>query len=105
NCAAGKPLPGDVRLIQISVSTVFASTYTESSRPEIRPNNCRTPGRTSFLPVIFSTSQVVSRMKLGPTAAADRMNRKNVEGHTARPSRKANGRPRSTPYNPPNDPW
>ena len=55
--------------------------------------------------MIFETSQVVSSMKLGPTAAAERMNRKNVDGQIAKPSRKANGRPRSTPYSPPSEPW
>ncbi len=50
-----------------------------------------------LLPVILDTSQVVNAMKLGPAAAADRMNRKKVEGQSANPSRKANGRPRKTP--------
>ena len=48
---------------------------------------------------------VVEPHAASASAAADRINRKKVDGHTARPSRKANGRPRSTPYNPPSDPW
>ena len=70
----------------------------------MRASRRNTVGLTSRLRDSFSTSQVVSRMKLGPTAAAERIKRKNVEGHTARPSRNANGRPRSTPYKPPSEP-
>jgi hypothetical protein len=35
----------------------------------------------------FDTIQVVARTKLGPTAAAERMKRKKVDGHAASDSR------------------
>src|ERR1039458_555952 len=73
--------------------------------PEMRPSRGSTSGRTTGLPEIFETSQVESKMKAGPAAAAERMNRKNVEGQMANPFRHAKPPPRSTPYNRPSDPW
>ena len=49
----------------------------------MRPSSSSARGRTSVLRVIFSTTWVVSTMKLGPTAAAERINRKKVDGQTA----------------------
>ena len=39
------------------------------------------------------------------STTADRINRKNVHGQMKNPSRKAYGRPKSTPYIPPREPW
>src|ERR1035438_1858358 len=63
--------------------------------PEMRANRTKTRSFTRRLRVIFSTIQVVRMRKLGPTAAAEMMKRKKVDGHTKKPSRKAKGRPRS----------
>src|ERR1017187_4922152 len=65
--------------------------------PEMRASRSKTRSLARRLPVIFSTSQVVQIRKLGPTAAAEIMKRKKVEGHTKMPSRKAKGRQNSRP--------
>src|SRR5210317_506284 len=87
------------------VSIIFATIYAPSIQPEILANSSMTLSLTSFLRVSFSVILVIKIVKQGPQAAADQVNKKNVQGQTKIPSRNPKGRANSTPGTPPRDPW
>ena len=76
---------GAVRLIHTSVSTDFSQHVDDEQRARDAAEQLVDLGlRPAAGAESFETSQVVSSTKLGPTAAAERMNRKKVEGQTAK---------------------
>jgi hypothetical protein len=67
-------------------------------------NKVKTLCFTKAFPVAFCAIQTQSKVKQGPAAIEERINRKKVQGQMKKLSLKANGRPNKTPNKPPREP-